>query len=85
MLFLSAQENNGTAQGIVSELIYNQHDALNLGKLSHVQQKEAYIHGRRVSTCLSLSTRSLFSSADVAKLAWRSSASSFLLSTSFAS
>ena len=47
MLFLSAQENSDTAQTIVPELIYIQHDATNLGKSSNVQQEEAYTQQAR--------------------------------------
>lgn len=47
MLLLSAQENSYTAQGIVPELIYIQHDAMNLGKSSHVQQEKAYTQQAR--------------------------------------
>ena len=42
MLFLSAHESNDTAQDIVPDPIYIQHDAMILGKLSQMQQEEAY-------------------------------------------
>ncbi len=47
MLFLSAHESNDAAQDLVPEPINIQHDAVNLGKLSHVQQEEAYTQQAR--------------------------------------